>query len=324
MLGRMWNALSRPNIDAEDPAYSDARRRILARLGEYAALIVGPLNLRPKSATLLVDDDQRIEVRVSTPSSHIVLAIAPDGDLAPEVYWLRALAASNLPIPRLITHDLSCALVPFGYAIESYAGGAPLDWLEDGPRMRVAARQLGRTLRRSHQVAAAGFGRPSVTGRWPARTWAEALHGWLEHTQALPRALEALGAEGLAALRAATLDHPALAWERPYVLHGAVGPSRALVTVGETTQVEALTRPGELVGGDPLFDLAHALLPGHPEPFRQGVREGYTALGPLAADQEARLLRLGLLLRVADTLSRADELAVAQLPEQVAGELRAL
>ena len=77
----------------------------------------------------------------------------------------------------------------------------------------------------------------------------------------LARAAEALGAEQLEALRAATLDHPALECERSYVIHGAVEPARVLVTIGETTQVEALTRPGEIVGGDPLFDLAHALLP---------------------------------------------------------------
>jgi hypothetical protein len=320
----MWNSLSRPDIDPEDAAYSDARRRVLARLGEYAALAIGPLNLRPTAAALHRDDNRRVEVRVSTPSSHIILAIAPEGDLAAEVYWLRALAASNLPIPRLIAHDLSCSTIPFSYAIESYAGGAPLDWLDDGPRMRVAARQIGRMLRRAHQVVAGGFGRPTVTGRWPARSWRDALLAWLESHETLPRATEILGAEGLAALRAATLDHAALARDRPSVIHGAVSPARALVTVGDTTQVEALACPGEIVGGDPLFDLAHALLPRHPEPFRQGVREGYTARGPLAPEQEQRLRRLGLLLHAADTLWRGDEAELTALPDYIAGELQAL
>lgn len=320
----MWNRLSRPDIDPDDGAYSDERRRLLARLGEYAALIIGPLNLRPTAATLHIDTDERVEVRVSTPSSHIILAFAPAGDLAPEVYWLRALAASNLPVPRLLGHDLSCTSIPFTYAIENYAGGAPLDWLEAGPRMRVAARQLGRTLRRAHQVAAASFGRPSVSGRWPTRSWPAALHEWLELSEMPARAAEVLGAELTDALRATTLDHPALTCERPSVLHGAVEPARALVTIGETTQVEALTRPGEVVGGDPLFDLAHALLPQHPEPFRQGVREGYTALGPLTVEQDGRLRRLALLLSTTTALCRGDTEELARLPDQVAAELRAI
>jgi hypothetical protein len=282
------------------------------------------MNLRPTRAVLLHADDARVEVRVSTPATHVVLVIAAEGDLAAEVFWLRALAASNLPIPRLIAHDLSCGVVPFTYAVESYVGGAPLDRLADEPRSRLVARQAGRTLRRAHQISAPGFGRPTVTGRWPARTWRDALQGWLERHDLRARAEEALGAEPATALFDATLDHPALACERPSTIHGAVEPSRAIVTVGETTQLEALTRPGELVGGDPMFDLAHGLLPRHPAAFRQGLLEGYTAAGPLAPEQDERLRRLSLLLGVADTLAAGDTAALARLPEQVAATLDAL
>jgi hypothetical protein len=320
----MWSALSRHDIGLDDPAFSDARRRALGRLGEYAALVVGPLKLRPSAATLLFEDHERVEVRITTPSSHIVLVLAIDSDLAPEVFWLRALAGSNLPIPRLIAHDLTCTTIPFTYAIVSYASGAPLDRLEDGPRVRMLARQVGRTLRRSHQISAPGFGRPSVSGRWPAGSWTDALRGWLAQRETLARATEILGAEGVTALSAATLDHPALACERPYAIHGSLEPSRAIVTVGDTAQLEALTRPGALVGGDPLFDLAHGLLPRHTAAFRQGLLEGYTASGALAAEQEQRLRRLGLLLLIADTLWRGDEAALARLPDEVAAGLAQL
>ena len=320
----MWSALNRTDIDPDDPSYSDVRRRVLGRLGEYASLAIGPLNLRPTAAALLREDDQRVELRVSTPSSHVVLVIATDGDLVPEVFWLRALAASQLPIPRLIAHDLSLTTLPFAYAIESYIGGSPLDWLEDGPRMRVLARQAGRTLRRAHQVAAPGYGRPTFTDRWPAASWPAALGGWLARRETLARAQELLGSDCTAALVDATTGHPALACVRPCVIHGAVEPARVIVTVGETMQLEALTRPGELVGGDPLFDLAHGLLPRHPASFRQGLLEGYSASGRLNDEQEGRLQRLGLLLLAADTLQSGDAAALARLPDEIAARLRKL
>lgn len=311
-------------VGQADESPARPARRMLGRLGEYAAIIVGPLNLRPTAAALLSADEQRIEVRISTAGSHVVLVIAPDGDLAAEVFFLRALAGANLPIPRLIAHDLGCVAVPFTYAIESYAGGMSLGRVEDAALMRIAARQIARTLRRGHQSAVPGFGRPTTTGRWPARSWTEVLGAWLERREVPARAEQILGAEGAAALWAATLDHPALAGGQPKLIHGAVEPSRALVTLGEGIQLEALARPGEIVGGDPLFDLAHGLLPRHPAAFRQGLIEGYTARGPLSPEAEQRLKRLRLLLWVADTLWRADEQALACLPDEVAAELRAL
>jgi hypothetical protein len=320
----MWSVLNRPDIDPDDPSYSDVRRRVLGRLGEYANLAIGPLNLRPTAAVLLREDEERVELRISTPSRHVVLVIATDGDLGPEVFWLRALAALNLPTARLIAHDLSLATLPFAYAIESYIGGAPLDWLEDGPRMRVLARQAGRTLRRSHQVAAPGYGGPTLHGRWPAESWPAALRGWLAQRETLERAEELLGLEGAAALIAATIDHPTLVHTPPCVIHGAVEPARVIVTIGETMQLEALTRPGALVGGDPMFDLAHGLLPRQPALFRQGLLEGYTASGSLDDQQQCRLRRLSLLLLADDTIQLGDPAALARLPHEIAAGVREL
>jgi hypothetical protein len=135
------------------------------------------------------------------------------------------------------------------------------------------------------------------------------------------RAAEVLGADALAALWAATLDYPSLAVERPCLIHGAVEPARALVTVGDSAQLEALTRPGALIGGDPLFDLAHGTLARHPAAFRQGLLEGYCTAGPLAPEQEQRLARLRLLLHVADTLWRAEAEEIARLPDETGGML---
>jgi|HigsolmetaAR202D_1030399.scaffolds.fasta_scaffold13957_4 aminoglycoside phosphotransferase (APT) family kinase protein len=320
----MWSHLNYYDIDENDETFSDARRRILARLGDFAALIIGPLNLRPKAAVLQLNTPERIEVRVSTPLNHIILAIEPDGDLASEVFFLRAIAPKHLPVPHLIGHDLSMTFVPFSYLLHNYISGTPLSKLEDGPAMRIAARQVGRTLRRAHQVSAPGFGRPTVNGRWIFNRWETALHDWLTQHEFFTRGKEVLGEELFAKLRTATLDHPMLACERASLLHGAAEPSRVLVAVGDSIQLEALTRPGRLVGGDPLFDLAYATLPSRPQAFSQGVFEGYNASGPLLPEQEARLQRLRLLLHVTDTLWRADTAEIEHLVDQVQTGLAAL
>lgn len=320
----MWSQLNRYTLPDDDATFSDARRRVLNRLGEYAQRIITPLNMRPTAVGLLSEDAERVEVRISTPGRHIVLVISPEGDLSNEVFLLRAAATRHLPLPQLISYDLSQTLVPFHYALEQYIGGCPATALSDGPQLRIVARQIGRTLRRLHGIPAPGFGQPTPNGRWPAHTWTDTLAAWLEQREWGLRVQEVLGADGFAALQAATLAHETLEWSEPRAIHGAVTPARALATVGDSAQLEALVRPGALVGGDPLFDLAHALLPQHPATFRQGVWEGYTASGQLDAALHQRVQRLRLLLATALWLERADPEELARLAEVVAATLREL
>jgi aminoglycoside phosphotransferase (APT) family kinase protein len=299
--------------------------RVLSRLGSFTELIVGPLNMRPTGAQLLAADDARVEVRVSTAGSHVLVVLVPDGDLAAEVFFLRSLAHKQLPAPRLIAHDLSGSPVPYSWAVLSHVPGAPLSLVADDTLVRLAARQVGRALRRAHQLEAPGCGRPQPTGRWPQRSWREVLGVWLARHSARPAAGELLGAELAAALWAETLEHPELECEQPRVLHGAVGPERAIVTGADRSiQLEALARPGEIVGGDPLFDLALGLSTRQPEPFRRGLLEGYEAAGPLDDAQRRRLRRLRLLEQLVLTLETARTDDLAALPRLVDRELAAL
>ena len=319
----MWAHLNL-YLDPEDPACSDPLRRVMAHLGDYAAVIVEPLKARPTDATLVRATNQRIEVRLTTATHHLLLVIAPEADLAHEVFFLRSLAACDLPAPRLIAYDLSCANVPFTYAIETYPGSLTLDRINDAALVRIAGRQTGRMLRRVHRIEAPGYGAPTPTGRWSARTWREALAGWLEQRSFNNRAEAVLGADITSALRAATLDHPTLACTQPRVLHGAVKPAHIVVSIGESVQLEGLVQPARPVGGDPLFDLAYVLSSRQSSAFRRGVLEGYEMAGMLTAEQHARIDRLRLLIDVTQALEEGDPAVLASLPAAIMARLDAL
>ncbi|MCS6839706.1 MAG: aminoglycoside phosphotransferase family protein [Roseiflexus sp.] len=315
----MWAHLN--HYLPDDPAYSDAMRRVMARLGDYAAAIVEPLKARPMSATLVCATNRRIEVRITTATTHLLLVIAPDSNLAHEVFFLRMLAAHDLPAPRLITHDLSCTSVPFTYALETYPGSLTLASLNDAALVRVAGRKIGRVLRRIHRIEAPGFGAPTSAGRWSASTWREALAHWLEQRNFDAQAEAVLGSDLAVALRSATLDHPALACAQPRVVHGAIEPSRVVISAGESVQLEGLVRPEAPVGGDPLFDLAYALSSCQSPVFRRSVLEGYEAGGTLTAEHYARLDRLRLLIDVAYAFEMGDPAVLAGLPAAVMARL---
>jgi Phosphotransferase enzyme family len=314
----MWSHLSQLDIAADDPSYSEVVRRVVGRLGDYAALVVRPLNMRPTGASLLSLDPDRVEVRISSPSGSVVLVVGADADMAGELFWLRSLAARNLPVPRLIAHDLSGADVPFCYIIQGYVSGALIGAQEDDALARVAARAVGRIVRRMHQAPAPGFGRPSTTGRWLTLGWPSVLRIWLDQAGILGACADLLGPALLGELLAETVDHPELACDEPRMLHSALGPCCARITPGEHIQLEALVRHGPLVAGDPLLDVAMALLPTQQAPFRQGFLDGYAAVGPLDPAERLRLRRYGL-LALMSALQQAPELA-----DPIVAELRAV
>jgi hypothetical protein len=305
----MWHHLSQTDLPRDDPFISEALRRLMARLGEFTEMLAGPLKIRPTGATLLSFDSERVEVRISASDTSVILVIAPEGDLAPELFFLRSLAQRNLPARRVIECDLSRTLVPFTYVIESHVGGSLLDPDAPDTDLLTAARQLGRALWRVHQLPAPGFGWPTIHGRWVAHTWREALLRWLGRDQIAERARALLGAERAERLWAATRDHAELQHPEPAVLHGAVMPECAIVTAADSmVRLEALTRPGPLVAGDPLFDLALGTQPVYPAAFRRGLLDGYvSAAGPLNRAQERRLRRLRLLVWAAEQIRDAEE-----------------
>jgi hypothetical protein len=307
---------------AVSQAGADARGSMLSQLGEYTSRIVGPLNMRPTAAALVAAEHDRVEVRVSSAGNHVLVVLAAADALAGEVFVLRSLAQKRLPAPRLIAHDLSCGVVPHAWTVLSHVSGTPLAAVVDDALLRLGARQLGRALRRLHQLPAPGFGQPRASGRWQTRSWREVLSIWLARRDARQRAVDVLGAERAAALWTATVEHSLLECHEPRALHGAPGPEHALVTGADASMhLEALVRPGSIVAGDPLFDLAYGLLPRYPQTFRHGLVEGYLASGPLGSGQEQRLARLRLLIHSVETLYRGPAWELSVLAGQVDAEL---
>ncbi len=290
-----YKDLNRYDITPDDEHYSDAWRRVLARLGDYTAIIVQSLNMRPSGIGLLAQTRDHVLVRISTPGEHYVLRMAPEGHLAREVYFGRALAAQQLPATRIIFHDLSCTLVPFTYMLESYVGGTMASQLDQPHLLRAVARQVGQTLRRVHRIEARGWGAPDAAGRWLTADWSAVLTQLQTILAPEPADRLVFGTQGQAAITALR-EYLAPGCKTPYLMHGAVGPYMARCTIGDHVQLAALIDPGPIIGGDGLFDLAAGTDPAYPEPWRSGLIEGYTATIPLNAAEKERLRHLQALI----------------------------
>jgi Ser/Thr protein kinase RdoA (MazF antagonist) len=279
---------------SSEEGLSDAWRRSLGRLGDYTAIVVRSLNLRPLGAALHAQTAEHILVRLTLASSHLILRVAPEDDLSAYVFAMRALAGHNLPAPKIIQRDLSRSLVPFAFTLESYVPGITADRLPDGPLLRGAGRQAGRALRRMHRIPVSGAGRPTPTGRWPQQGWRPVLRQIGRRLAAPPADTLVFGEAERAAI-ATLLDSPLLDCQQPSLIHGRFGPHAACCTSGENVHLEALIDIGYYVGGDGIYDLACGLSAAHPAAWREGLMDGYQSAGPLTEDERRRLPALRLL-----------------------------
>jgi Ser/Thr protein kinase RdoA (MazF antagonist) len=273
---------------------SDAWQRAMGRLGDYTALVVRAANLRPEAAVLYAQTDKHLLVRLSLPGEHLILRVAPEDDLAAHVCFTRTMSGQHLPSPRIIQRDLSRTMVPFAYTLESFVPGQPATALGEPHLLRGAGRQAGRALRRMHRISSPGSGRPNPAGRWPQQRWSLVLRQ-ISAQLAPPPADALLFGEAERATVATLLADPAMEVTQPVLIHGAFGPSAARCTAGVHVHLEALVEPGRWVGGDGLFDLACGLCALHPQPWREGLLDGYCAAGPLTPVEQERLPRLRLL-----------------------------
>ncbi|EFO81582.1 hypothetical protein OSCT_0598 [Oscillochloris trichoides DG-6] len=273
---------------------SDAWRRSLGRLGDYSAILIRSLNLRPLEVSLHDQTEEHILVRIRLPGSYLILRVAPEDDLAAYVYQIRTLNGHNIPAPQIIQRDLSRSLVPFAFTLESYVPGVTAIELQSAPLLRGAGRQAGRALRRMHRIPVTSAGRPTASGRWTQQNWRTVLRQ-IGRRLAAPPADALIFGEREQRVVADLLDHPVLECQQPSLIHGRFSPRAVRCTSSGNVHVEALIDPGHYVGGDGLYDLACGLCAAYPEPWREGLLDGYQSAGPLNEAERRRLPLLQLL-----------------------------
>ncbi|WP_129626037.1 aminoglycoside phosphotransferase family protein [Candidatus Oscillochloris fontis] len=273
---------------------SDAWRRSLGRLGDYSAILIRSLNLRPLDVSLYTQTEDHILVRISLPSSYLILRVAPEDDLAAYVYQIRALSGHNIPAPKIIQRDLSRSLVPFAFTLESYVPGVHAEEIHNPPLLRGAGRQAGRALRRMHCIPVTSAGRPTASGRWPQQNWRVVLRQ-IGRRIAAPPADALIFSSHEQRIITNLLDSPMLECQQPMLIHGRFSPRSVRCTSSGNVHLEALIDPGHYIGGDGLYDLACGLCAAHPEAWREGLLDGYQSAGPLSEAERRRLPLLQLL-----------------------------
>jgi hypothetical protein len=282
---------------------SEFTRPILNRLRDFVAVAIASLKIYPNSIQLHHITVDRIEVRAIGLSTAIVV-FAPVEQLIPEVYLNKMAATKHLPLPHLLKHDITFTSLPVAYAVYTFIAGTPLHTIEDDVMQRVAAKQVGRTIRSLHLITAHGLGAPQGSGKWATRSWHSVIVNWLSEMGHYERLLELLGPRLLGQLLEYTTKHPTLQQFEPSVMFGGITRQSVMVLVHGNIQVEGLMRSGRIVAGDPMFDVASGMRASLGAGFRQGFVDGYTMHAPMSVEEVARVKRYSLLWRTIDTVTQ--------------------
>jgi hypothetical protein len=287
-------AMLDPNIASE------FTRPILNRLRDFVTVAISSLKLYPNSMLIHHIAPDRIEIRVIGLSTAIVV-FAPVEQLVAEVYLNKMAATKHLPLPHILKHDVTFTALPVAFAVYSFIAGVSLQTIDDTVMQRVAAKQVGRTIRSLHLIAAHGLGAPQVSGKWTARSWHSVIQLWLTECGHYERLLELFGPRLLGQLLDYTTKHHSLQQFEPMVLFGGIHSQSVMVLVHGNIQVEGIMRSGRIVAGDTMFDVASSMRASLGAPFRQGFIDGYTMHAPMTNDEVLRVKRYALLWRVIDT-----------------------
>lgn len=274
---------------------------VLGRLRDYVAIAINPLKLRVRSMAIHVVTTTRIEIRVAG-SSVLQLIFAPAELMVGEIVFLRQAALKKLVTPQIIVADISYNLIPVGVLVCAHTAGVPLCDVSDEPMLRIGARQVGRQLRILHTQPMPGWGAPSILQKWESADWRGALQHWVNQTTAVTEFGAGALHDAMQRVWHELISDDYLRDLSPVCLHGDVTCHNVYVTVHSHVQLEGIVRPGMLVAGDAMFDLA-CVMRGHVVPaLRQGVVEGYTATLPLRSEEIARIKRMTMLWRIVDLL----------------------
>lgn len=279
---------------------SEYNRPILNRLRDFVSVAISSLKLYPTTMQLHHVTPNRIEIRVIGLSNAVVI-FAPEEQIAAEVYLNKMAATKHLSLPRVLKHDVSFSVLPVAFAVYSFIAGVPLDTVDDEVMQRVAAKQVGRTLRSLHLIQSHGLGAPQVSGKWANRSWHAVIQHWLDSSGNYDRLLELFGPRLLGQLLEYTTKHPTLAQFEHTMLFGGLERNSIMVFVHGNIQVEGIIRSGRVVAGDAMFDVASTMRTSLGTAFRQGFIDGYTMHAPMSSAEVARVKRYALLWRVIDT-----------------------
>jgi fructosamine-3-kinase len=224
-------------------------------------------------------------------------------DMASEIFFLHRAAGAGARVPNVIAFGLEKKIIPHDYIILEYFNGVRVNELDDDGKKYEAGTLFGSELTKLHRVRVEGFGAVDSARRFKSVGWEDLLIDRLRGQRSLV-SLSASMEEELFGFEHIFKNKYAYR-EDPVLLHSDPGGNNFLVecnTAGEIINYRIID-PNEIVGGDPMYDLAFSQLVWNHRSFMHGVYSGYVQIHPLTETEWDRFVILKAYMHVWAALS---------------------
>ncbi|MFH1189029.1 MAG: aminoglycoside phosphotransferase family protein [bacterium] len=235
--------------------------------------------------------------KVKTSFGIHIIKISFQDDLPSEIFFLKRAAVHNIRVPRVISYDFSKKEIPYDYCILEYFDGIRANELSDSKKYEAGA-LFGKELRKIHAIPVENFGKISYANTFDNHNdWAHILlHRILEVKKEVDT-IHASFSNGEDIFLEKILTDKYRYVDTPRLIHSDPGGNNFLVQYNKQNEITnyRIIDPNELVGGDPLYDLAFSQLVWNHQPFMDGVLKGYEAIR-LTDEEKHRFMVLNMYL----------------------------
>jgi len=238
-------------------------------------------------------------IKYQTRNKHFYVKIPQNGLVKPEVFFLNKLRKHNIPAPKIIYHDTSLGIIPYPFLIlERIEGGQSFEKHIKDKIAIEGGYVYGQWLYKIHKIRVNGFGLPIDTqGKaWTNRTWVAALRNFLVKN-IKPSTPEKIFTETeLKKIYNLTINNSRLNIKKPVLLHGDI--PNGIMRLQPKIELLAFIDPGEIIGGDFIFDISSIYCLNEKGEFGSGFMKGlllgYTKLHKFTYEEKYRFRCLRL------------------------------
>lgn len=282
------------DIPKRDPTLQRTKRypeykEIYLKLPQFIQKILHTHRLRPKKVTLwrkgissfvfLMEDKKKLAIKIS-----------PRYSLYTEIYFFQKAKKAGFPVPKVIVVDTTKKLIPYDFHITEWVDGETPDEFR-GKDLYACAFELGRMFARMHKVHTNGFGFPKPNGKWSHQSWSSALRDFI-YRETSPNQIQKLFGKRVANVAHKVIKDKKMEIESPALIHGDTGEDQFVVEKKDKWIIRGILDPSDYIAGDPMADIAGAMITWNKKSYRSGFYDGYVSVHKLDENEVYRLNRL--------------------------------